>query len=602
MSHNSTCDTLIHLVRLLNDNLPRFLELLRAFLTVPDPRGSSALYQLCMQIVSAVGDDPMMNQTGPITGRRVHQLRSLLDTFNTVLPTFLEDTVSVMSEALDQSAILMHDSTLQIVLRTISITTSVLHLELADGSNSKVPAQGLHDFSVWVQRLVLDDQLSEIALGTVSECLISCSLTPNIMSIYMLREAFFMASSISGNLLRSRGKDSVSTASLNRMLNLLLFRFQLSQVQDAGAVVAMTQMSRSPARQTAKHAFVAVALSSSLMGQEFFEFLVTLFMDIGTPSEPGPVRHENARDATVLHALHACSIRYPRSADACTSIIEDVLLHMPVAVVHRPDGILETDEDGIAALHCGLNHCVMYTTRWMKDRPPAPVVLVRVRSLFCTVIAVVQAIWNALTLPGVVSHHTPNFRTLMTALGLPGLLAGLEASLRDPVNTDDDVRRLIRAACSASLFVATAADAEIIPHRQLLSLQNTVLKRILLLAPQAEFTQLVSDNMHCLMNLMGAADADKHSYRLHTLMHLSMRSFLPPGYEGRFSALFPGGGMLMRHCSSVACTNLDGFSDASLCTQLCAGCRRVRYCTGACQRLDWRDGHRLVCTGVISHV
>lgn len=49
-------------------------------------------------------------------------------------------------------------------------------------------------------------------------------------------------------------------------------------------------------------------------------------------------------------------------------------------------------------------------------------------------------------------------------------------------------------------------------------------------------------------------------------------------------------------CCHFGCTNLAGVSDASLPTQLCGGCRRVRYCSAACQREAWAaGGHGMVC-------
>lgn len=48
-------------------------------------------------------------------------------------------------------------------------------------------------------------------------------------------------------------------------------------------------------------------------------------------------------------------------------------------------------------------------------------------------------------------------------------------------------------------------------------------------------------------------------------------------------------------CCHLGCTNLDGPSEASLCTLLCSGCRRARYCSVGCQRMAWIDGHNLYC-------
>lgn len=52
-------------------------------------------------------------------------------------------------------------------------------------------------------------------------------------------------------------------------------------------------------------------------------------------------------------------------------------------------------------------------------------------------------------------------------------------------------------------------------------------------------------------------------------------------------------------CCNWGCTNVSGFSEAALPTQLCSGCRRVRYCSAECQQAAWVEGeHRIVCRGL----
>ncbi|MEW5313292.1 MAG: hypothetical protein WDW38_004873 [Sanguina aurantia] len=46
-------------------------------------------------------------------------------------------------------------------------------------------------------------------------------------------------------------------------------------------------------------------------------------------------------------------------------------------------------------------------------------------------------------------------------------------------------------------------------------------------------------------------------------------------------------GRLLPGCCSARCTNLAGVSEAALQTWLCAGCRRVRYCSVECQKCAW---------------
>lgn len=76
----------------------------------------------------------------------------------------------------------------------------------------------------------------------------------------------------------------------------------------------------------------------------------------------------------------------------------------------------------------------------------------------------------------------------------------------------------------------------------------------------------------------------------------------PPRLHDRISAAwerytvlhFPG--MLLLGCCHLDCTNMEGVSEAALMTQLCSGCRRVRYCSVGCQRAAWlKGGHKEVC-------
>lgn len=57
-------------------------------------------------------------------------------------------------------------------------------------------------------------------------------------------------------------------------------------------------------------------------------------------------------------------------------------------------------------------------------------------------------------------------------------------------------------------------------------------------------------------------------------------------------------GRLMPGCCNLGCTRLEGFSEASMPTLLCSGCRRARYCSVACQKAGWAaGGHAKVCSG-----
>lgn len=55
-------------------------------------------------------------------------------------------------------------------------------------------------------------------------------------------------------------------------------------------------------------------------------------------------------------------------------------------------------------------------------------------------------------------------------------------------------------------------------------------------------------------------------------------------------------GSLLNGCCNLDCTNLSCVSEDVLPTQVCAGCRRVRYCSVHCQQAAWLGGgHSLLC-------
>lgn len=55
---------------------------------------------------------------------------------------------------------------------------------------------------------------------------------------------------------------------------------------------------------------------------------------------------------------------------------------------------------------------------------------------------------------------------------------------------------------------------------------------------------------------------------------------------------------LLPGCSSWSCRNLAGCQERALPVRLCGGCRRARYCSDACQRVSWVNGHRESCVCV----
>lgn len=57
-------------------------------------------------------------------------------------------------------------------------------------------------------------------------------------------------------------------------------------------------------------------------------------------------------------------------------------------------------------------------------------------------------------------------------------------------------------------------------------------------------------------------------------------------------------GRLLPGCCYWGCTNMSGFSEAALSTQLCSRCRRVRYCCEGCQKSAWLEGHKEACASL----
>lgn len=77
-------------------------------------------------------------------------------------------------------------------------------------------------------------------------------------------------------------------------------------------------------------------------------------------------------------------------------------------------------------------------------------------------------------------------------------------------------------------------------------------------------------------------------YQEHNLQHMDAPScMIAVGNQlnGRF----------LPSCCNPTCINMTGVSEATLHTELCSGCRRVRYCCKKCQKEDFDKWHGAVC-------
>lgn len=54
-------------------------------------------------------------------------------------------------------------------------------------------------------------------------------------------------------------------------------------------------------------------------------------------------------------------------------------------------------------------------------------------------------------------------------------------------------------------------------------------------------------------------------------------------------------GRLLPSCCNPSCVLLTGISDVAMPTKLCSGCRRVRYCSQKCQKIDFDAWHGAAC-------
>lgn len=89
-----------------------------------------------------------------------------------------------------------------------------------------------------------------------------------------------------------------------------------------------------------------------------------------------------------------------------------------------------------------------------------------------------------------------------------------------------------------------------------------------------------------LMFHSGVHDEQQHRQKLVTATSWDQHSLLE--FDGK----------LLPICCNQGCRNMGGFSEATLPTLLCGGCRMVRYCSTGFQRASWTfEGHSMNCLG-----
>lgn len=402
------------------------------------------------------------------------------------------------------------------------------------------------------------------------------------------------------------------------LMQLLVLRESLKE-NPARRAKLILQDSSTAAHVAMKLACVALGYEdrTTMMPELVQGFLCTFLImnaHVNARGRPGENIVCPVRDATVIRGIHLCSLRIPTVSATCSTTILALLpLHLDAGAVVTANSCLD---DRVATVFCALNHCMQISLRWMKgDREVGMQSIKHVlRKLFCGGMHMSNVVIK------VNVQLSRRINALMNGFFMPGVSAALEALMRgDP---GDELLMLHTAA----LYVSACASKQprYTSHKRLLSLCNTILKMVIRLfvlregdaavtaAASPAFPEVFVAVLKEALDCVPLRPADLHGSRLRLVLCLIIRPLVPQLGEAFIAerpALIPGveevvapaleecyAARVLRHCSNVRCTNLEGLSDSALKTKLCQGCRRVRYCGPECQRMDFgRGGHKGVC-------
>lgn len=371
-------------------------------------------------------------------------------------------------------------------------------------------------------------------------------------------------------------------------------------------------------------------------------------MQIGCSSSSSAFRR--ATLPQIIGALHRCATRYTSLALGCARVVQD-LSH---ALSHSGhSGHLGQ----VAGMRVTLHHCSRRAVVWMRlrlqcvpQRPLGPELeMLSQVALLASITAMVDER---------VLVHGDKDEELLTILSTPGYLLCIEALIRgcasspetcSSTNSNGMTRCLMGAASAILLIVRDPRNRGSHSTIALYSLVITLRKVLLMIASVAtndtwadqDFGTLTDILIRCLSHPAQWCDADtlssvsaastpeqqaatrrlRMSVRIQVVLGIcvlplcrwratpatlvSSSQYAVPdcdldrllwpgvveGYARRFRSFW-----LLPNCGNIMCTTMKGLCDSHLPTQLCSGCRRVRYCSVACQRDDWiAGGHGRVC-------
>lgn len=352
-------------------------------------------------------------------------------------------------------------------------------------------------------------------------------------------------------------------------------------------------------------------------------------------------RHETQPTADValfVHCLLACSEKYPAVSDACSFVVMQQLKQCS-----------DLKYASVSSWGCAVTACMKRTLSYMQGGLPlVQLNLERKMLSYATQAAVVA--WRSRSLhgPGARTEEEEEeedvdldgLETLLVGLSLPGSVSGIEALLRSARVGDDPGHLAVVAALSSMKLILARPHPHSNPWAQIQSLTVTMRKLMLcMMVHNGAHVDWASRRTEWLartmIRLLGAlvvhVPANPHSHRMYIIMAVTLQPLLknvlrfnvPAGQRilwdlqlvsGHFpmppdlvktpqlwsscveAYMLLHGRRLLHGCGSLQCVNLTGTLDSLLPTLLCMGCRRSRYCSKECQRLDWVEGgHGRVC-------